>query len=198
MIWLFRAFVMIGGFAVLESAMRLMTDISRLTDEERDAAIAVFGSDTIDYDKVRIADGGVLALWYSFVEKKGRAFTICRTIGMPLTVGHVREERLDIVIHELAHVLQFETVGARYACEALDAQIKSGNEAYNYGGINGLEGRCVKGEQLKDLNREQQAQVAQDYHRFVLGCKPPLDDREKQRREGIYGPFIEELRRREI
>ncbi len=117
---------------------------------------------------------------------------------MPTASGHVRDERLDIVIHELVHVLQFKTVGARYACESLEAQRQFGSEAYNYGGINGLENRRARGEQLKDLNREQQAQVTQDYRRCVLERKPPLDDVEKQRREGIYGPFIEELRRREV
>ena len=69
------------GGAVLERALRLTAGMSRLTDGERSAAIAVFGSDTIGYDKVRIAEGGVLALWYSFVEKKGRAFTWRRTIA---------------------------------------------------------------------------------------------------------------------
>ncbi len=197
MIWLCRALNIIGGFAVLEKALRLTTGASRLTDKERDAATAIFGSG-IGYDKVRISEGGVLRLWYSFIEKKGRAFTLRRTIGMPSKTGHTRQDRLDILIHELAHVLQFEAVGGSYACEAIDAQLRLGGKAYEYGKIDGLKARRDKGERLSDLNREQQAQVAQDYHRWVLEPEHPLDDAERQRREDIYQQFIEQLRRREV
>jgi hypothetical protein len=198
MIWLCRVLSMVGGFAVLEKVLRLTTGASRLTDGENNAAVAVFNETAIPYEKVRIAEGGVLWVWYSFIERKGRAFTLRRTIGMPTAGGHTRNDRLDILIHELAHVLQFETVGTRYACEALDAQRQLGSRAYDYRNIDGLKTKRDAGERLKDLNREQQAQVAQDYHRWVLEPEQPLGDLEKQRREDIYGPFIEELSQREV
>jgi len=198
MIPLCRVLSMVGGFAVLEKVLRLTTGTSRLTDGEKNAAVAVFHETAITYEKIRIAGGGVLWLWYSFIEKNGRAFTLRRTIGMPTAIGHTRKERLDILIHELAHVLQFETVGAGYACEALDAQRRLGSKAYDYGNIDGLEARRDNGERLKNLNREQQAQVAQDYFRWVLQPTQPLGEVEKRRREDIYKPFVEELRGRQV
>ena len=49
--------------------------------------------------------------------------------------GEHRRENLDILLHELVHVLQYERAGSRYFAEALVAQHEEG---YGYGGAAGL------------------------------------------------------------
>ncbi len=160
---------------------RGLTRTSRLTAAEIAAASAVLGPHALRYEDVRIAEGGILHLVFRF--NGNRAFAVFHTINLPLTGRHTRDH-LDIVLHELVHVYQYERAGSRYFAEALLAQRREG---YGYGGAEGLQHAHSHGRRLSDFNREQQAQIVQDY--FVH-----LDEVDR----AAYEPFIGELRRGRI
>ncbi len=160
---------------------RGLTRTSRLTAVERAAASAVLGPRALRYEDVRIAEGGILRLVFRC--NGNRAFAVFHTINLPATGRHTRDH-LDIVLHELVHVYQYERAGSRYFAEALLAQRREG---YGYGGAEGLHLAYLHGRRLRDFNREQQAQIVQDY--FVHLAEV---DRT------AYEPFIGELRQGKI
>jgi len=94
---------------------------------------------------------------------------------------------VDLLVHELVHVRQFENVGSVYIWQALRAQRTNG---YGYGGPKQLTEDRSNGMHFRDYNREQQGQIAQDYYRDVVEQALPESD---TRREA-YEPFIDELR----
>ena len=164
---------------LFELLWKLVTNGSRLTQEEIDTATSVFGTNAIRYRSVRMATGGVLPLFFRL--NKGRAFTTFYTVNLPLAELH----KLDLLVHELAHVYQYEVVGSVYIPQALIAQRREG---YLYGGWEGLVEARAEGKRLTDFNREQQALIAQDYYRHVL---------EPNRTDALadaYQPFIDDLR----
>ena len=66
------------------------------------------------------------------------------------------------LIHELAHVWQFQSMGWNYLSMALMAHIREGVNVYDYGGIECLAKLRLQGVTLKDYNLEQQAAILQD------------------------------------
>jgi len=66
------------------------------------------------------------------------------------------------LIHELAHVWQFQSMGWKYLSMALMAHIREGVNVYDYGGIECLAKLRLQGVTLKDYNLEQQAAILQD------------------------------------
>ena len=188
MTWLFRLFDLIRGPTVFEPLWRLFTGAGLLTEKELAAASSVLGSDTIMYGSVRMAEGGLLRLVFRL--NGGRAFTTFHTINLPGS-GHHARSKLEIVVHELVHVYQFERVGSEYIWQALRAQRAKG---YKYGGWAALvEDRC-NGKRLCDYNREQQGQIAQDYYRDVVEKALPSSDPVRL----AYEPFIDDLRRGDL
>ncbi len=157
---------------------RLITRVSPLTGTEIAAASEVLGSSALRYHDVRVAQGGILSL--VFKRNGERAFSTFHTVNLPRQGGHGREH-LDIVLHELVHVLQYERAGSRYFAEALVAQYEEG---YGYGGSAGLLEAHGHGKRLRNFNREQQAQIVQDYY---LHLRDGWDT-------GAFEPFIAELR----
>jgi hypothetical protein len=163
---------------VFALAWRSLTRVTPLTSEERAAAESVLGPGRLRYGDVRVAQGGVLRL--IFRVNGNRAFAAFHTINLPETGRHTRD-RLDIVIHELVHVYQYERAGSRYLTEALLAQREEG---YGYGESAGLHYAHSHGRRYCDFNREQQAQIVQDY--FVRSrCGDDC---------AAYEPFMGELR----
>jgi hypothetical protein len=61
-------------------------------------------------------------------------------------------------------------VGAVYAFQALHAQ--NTPEGYDYGGAEGLQAAKDAGKGFLSFNREQQAQIVQDYYRIRTGRSP--------------------------
>jgi hypothetical protein len=173
-----RPFDLVRGPRIFEWWLRAFTRTSALTDPEKAAGQEVLGTGAVEWDRVVIAQGGPLRL--AFRLNGNRAFTTFHTINLPETGGHTRAN-LDIVVHELVHVLQFEKVGSRYAGEALGAQEAAG---YGYGGPDGLRRGWAAGVHLRDYNREQQGQIAQDYYKLVRGGG----------NTSAYDPLITELR----
>ncbi|MDD4923640.1 MAG: hypothetical protein PHF74_02235 [Dehalococcoidales bacterium] len=168
---------------VFEKIWHLLTSVSTLNPSELSAASSVLGANAINYDKVRVAEGRILSLIFKF--NRDRAFTLFHTVNFPKKSGYSRTE-LDIVVHELVHVLQFEKIGSLYIPQALRAQMKEG---YDYGGWQQLEQDWVSGKHFRDFNREQQGQIAQDYYNIVISAALPHDNPVSL----AYQPFIDEL-----
>jgi hypothetical protein len=155
-----RPFDLLRGPRIFEALLRTFTRTSPLTQPEQEAGREVLGPDAVVWDRVAVAQGGPLRL--AFRLNGNRAFTTFHTINLPETGSHTRLN-LDIIVHELVHVLQFERVGSRYAGEALGAQESAG---YGYGGPEGLRRDRAAGKCYRDYNREQQGQIAQDYFKL--------------------------------
>jgi len=95
-----------------------------------------------------------------------RAFTSFHTIN---AWGKLKDYTL---VHELTHVWQYEKAGAIYMAQAVHAQISRGRGAYDYGGPAGLQAARTKGQGLTGFNREEQAQIVEDFYRIKNGIPP--------------------------
>ena len=157
---------------------RAATHASPLTGAEIAAAASVLGPYALRFQDVRVAQGGILNL--VFRANGGRGFATFHTVNLPAAGDH-RRENLDVLLHELVHVYQYERAGSRYFAEALLAQREEG---YNYGGPEKLRTAWEQGRRLHDLNREQQAQLVQDYYMY----------RRHAWDVSAFEPFISELR----
>ena len=111
---------------ILQVLLRLLTHASILTAEELEAAGSVLGPEAVQYPKVRIAEGGVMAVVFKI--NGDRAMTLFRTINLPAK-GHHSRGHLKLLVHEMVHVKQFEKVGSVYLAQAVRAQK---TESYTY------------------------------------------------------------------
>jgi len=68
------------------------------------------------------------------------------------------------LVHELAHVWQYQRSGPVYLGQALWAQFRLGPQAYSYGWEAGLRQATLDGRTLADFNREQQGEIARHYY----------------------------------
>jgi Domain of unknown function (DUF4157) len=118
-------------------------------------ARTVFG-DAIDYALVRVDEGAILGPSWN-----DRAYTSFHTIN---DWGRTDP---DVLIHELTHVWQYEQTGAIYMPQALHAQFWGGG--YDYGDVTELQTRKAANQGLGSFNREQQAQILQDFYRLKNG-----------------------------
>jgi len=156
---------------------RIVTRVTPLTGDEIATAAAVLGSTALRYGDVRVARGGILRPIFKL--NSGRAFTTFHTVNFP------DDGRLDVLIHELVHVFQHERLGGIYLGECIYAQATGG---YDYGGPDGLRRAREAGKRYHDFNREQQAQMVQDYY---------LHQRYGED-VSAYEPFIAEMRAGEL
>jgi hypothetical protein len=87
-------------------------------------------------------------------------------------------------------VAQYELIGAIYMPEALHAQNFGGG--YYYGDLTAAR---LAGEHYSDFNREQQAEMCEDYHLVTHGmpASPPNTTTEPE-----LDPFIAEMRARKF
>lgn len=173
-----RVFDTLGGPELVEFVTHILTRATPLTDAEKTAAKSVLGPSAIRYDDVRVAESGLLSIIFRL--NNGRAFATFHTINLPSTGAHGRSN-VAIVVHELTHVYQYEKVGTLYLGQAIHAQATIG---YGYGGAAGLQADRAAGKRYRDYNREQQAQIAQDYYTLKSTGGTTAD----------YDPFIAELR----
>jgi hypothetical protein len=120
-----------------------------LNSSEVKAAKSVFGT-RINTDFVRVDERAVIGPLFT-----DRAYTSFHTIN---SWGG---ESIDVMIHELTHVWQYENSGAIYMPQAVHAQKWGGG--YQYGGVSGLQAKQATGKGLLSFNREQQAQIIQDF-----------------------------------
>lgn len=179
-----------GAAGAAEFVLRLAAHTSRLSVGERAAAAEVLGPGALAWERVRVAEGGALPL--IFRANGRRAFTAWHTVCLPAAGERVRAN-LGLMVHELAHVYQYEHLGSAYMIEALHAQHSGGG--YQYGKAAGLRQARAAGRDYRVLNREQQAQVAQDY--YLLLHETPTPERPRCLIDAglvAYLSFIEDLR----
>ena len=73
-----------------------------------------------------------------------------------------------LAVHELTHVGQYTMSGAQYMAQALHAQLAG--EGYDYAARDGsLSASIAAGRGFLSFNREQQAQICEDYHDVRTG-----------------------------
>ena len=176
-----QVFDLAGGPEIAQFFMHLLTHTTPLTPAERAAISAILGSKGLRYGEVRVAEGGLFDL--VFKVNGNLAFTTWHTINFPRS-GHHTRANLAILIHELTHVYQYEQVGSRYLGEAIYKLVTTRRNCYAYGAAAGLQAAQAKGEGYRDFNREQQAQIVQDYYTL---CQKGED-------VSAYEPFIAQAR----
>ena len=110
---------------------------------------------------MRVDTGAVLGPSFTH-----RAYTSFHTINSWGT------ETTDVMVHELTHVWQYENAGAIYMPQAIHAQKWGGG--YEYGDVAELQTRRAAGKGLLSFNREQQAQIVEDF--FRLRQNMPIND----------------------
>jgi hypothetical protein len=138
----------------------------RLTEAEIRDASTVFGS-SLNLRLVRIDKRALVG-----PARTKRDYTSFHTINC------WGESRRDVLIHELTHVWQYERAGAIYMPQALHAQFRGGG--YDYGGRAGLR---ATDRGFADFNREQQAQIVQDFFRLRRN-HPDIE---------VYASFVQEV-----
>jgi hypothetical protein len=128
-----------------------------LTSDEKSKAQSVFGG-TIQYDLVRVDERALLGPSWT-----KREYVSFHTInGWGAMNDHT-------FIHEMTHVWQYSTTGAMYMPRAIHAQASLGDQAYVYGGYEGLKKRRESGGRLTSFNPEQQGQIVADYYMRKTG-----------------------------
>lgn len=179
-----RVFDFLQGPRIFQLVWHLLTGVSRLTQDETDAAGQVLGPGAVRYAAVRVAEGRVLRLIFKL--NRNRAFTLFHTINLPGS-GHHSRGNLDLLVHEMVHVYQFEQVGTVYIWQALRAQK---TEGYSYGGWEQLAEDRQNGQRFSDYNREQKGQIAQDFYNQVMAPVLPAESQVRL----AFQPFIDDLR----
>lgn len=194
----------------LEKIWHILTSVSRLTPEEIQAASKIFPAGSIRYGDVRVAQSRLLT--FVFRINNNRAFTTGRSINLPKTGSHSRmrklkdgteKSRLCLMIHELTHVYQFESIGSIYMYEAIRAQ--RSKEGYTYGEDNKeweqlVEDRKEDNMRFENYNREQQASIIEHYYRYILeeGGKRELTGEDRSSAKKAYKPCIDEFKNGDI
>jgi hypothetical protein len=159
-----------GVGEVYETVVDLVKVNTRaLTDEEIREASSIFGS-ALNLRLVRVDRRAVLGPAFSH-----RDYTSFHT------VNGWGEGRRDVLIHELTHVWQYQQAGAIYMPQALHAQRWGGG--YRYGGCAGLCAARERQDSLASFNREQQAQIVQDFYR-MRRSDPDI---------AVYASFVQEV-----
>ena len=132
-------------------------DERRLSPEEIQSLRRVYG-DTIDYGAVRVRRGGVSDSVTS------RPYVVDNTIWMPEKYfgadGKLTNVGLTELVHEAAHVWQYQHRGPGYLGEALAAQARYGNGLVGTGGAYDWVAELNRGKSFETMNVEAQGEMA--------------------------------------
>jgi hypothetical protein len=186
---LIRMLELFGITDALQFVWGLIFHTRNLTDTERAASELVHGKGLIPYWEVRVDEGSYmvkLGKWLnSFKDPNAgeRAVTTMHIIQAPQGID------LETIVHELTHVVQYEKVGAAYMPQALHGQ--ASKMGYDYGDLTKA---LAEGKHYRDFNREQQAQIAEDYYVVATTGTP---GRYKATAAEL-DPFIVEMRKGEF
>ncbi len=169
---------LMGVGEVYETAMDFIKfNTRKMTGTEMDRAASVFGN-SINLELVRIDEHAVFGPSWSH-----REYTSFHVIN---GWGGIEAATL---IHELTHVWQYQQAGAIYMPQALHAQATGG---YEYGGAVGLKDRKKAGGGLLSFNREQQAQIVQDFYLLKHHGEPLFRDAERSDLP-LYAHFVKQV-----
>ena len=161
----------------MRTAQRMV--LRRLHAFEQAAAAQVFGS-RLDCTRARVWEQ---TPWPNWVDTAGRwlarrpprapgvhnAVAFGNWCCFPVLLPAAAEAlALGWLIHELAHVWQFQQLGWRYLWLALRAQLQAGDAVYDYGGAENLLLCRARGATLQHFNVEQQAAILEHY--YLLRC----------------------------
>jgi hypothetical protein len=180
-----QALEVTGIVDALQLIWGLIFHTRELTDDEIKASQSVHGEHLIPYGKTRVDQHSFLVQlgkWVNqlFGDKNAseRAITTFHIIHAPKVLD------IETAVHELTHVAQYEYVGAVYMPQALHGQMS--DAGYDYGDL--VKARA-DGKHYKDFNREQQAQMAEDYY-LVTNGRPAY----YHGTQTALQPFIDEMR----
>jgi hypothetical protein len=141
-----------------------------------------------------IADAG--AALHRYKRNWNNAVTVGDTSYFPVTLRTTTEmlasgDLSDIswLMHELTHQWQFQRLGWNYLWRALQVQVGSGLQGYNYQAHHpskdeALRASRAEGKTLMHFNMEQQGDLARDYY---ITLKQGQD-------HSAWEPYIDELR----
>jgi hypothetical protein len=85
------------------------------------------------------------------------------------TVNYRKQISMQMLIHELVHVWQYQKYGSVYIRHAL-TEHKSIADPYDFGGLDALYFDMVKGKKLNEYGIEQQAEIIETYY-AALGLR---------------------------
>jgi hypothetical protein len=186
--FLSNIFDLVGGPEIGEFFLRMIAHSTPLTGAEIGKVAEVFQASGLRFGDVRVTQGGLLEnLIFRF--NGNLAFATWHTVHLPKTGRHTRDS-WPLVMHELTHVYQYETVGTRYLGEAIYMLIKTKRDCYNYGKREGLQKAIDSGKLYSAYNREQQAMIVQDY---VAYCEVG-----REGETAVYHPFLSQLRAKQL
>lgn len=191
--WLGKRFMLIldllGVGEALQVIWGLIFRMRRLTPTEISASLMVHPAGMIPYDLIRVDENSIISSMGG-----GSAVTTMHIIHSPK--GGIFT---DTMVHELTHVAQYENVGSVYMAEAIHAQTVHGRtgggigsgDAYDYTRTGTLAAQTAAGLKYKDLNRESQAELVQDYYIQLNSSFTKLP-------QADYLPFINDMQNGEF
>ncbi|MCC6604691.1 MAG: hypothetical protein IT327_15895 [Anaerolineae bacterium] len=191
-LFLVQLFDLVGGPEICQFVMHLGLHTTPLTAAELTAVQPIFGPPNLRYQDVRIAQGGILHLIFRY--NGGLAFATWYTIHLPVKreggkgTAVSSRQNLPLLVHELTHVFQYHHVGSRYLGEAIYYLVTTSRNCYQYGGRANLRIYHQQGQRLRHFNREQQAQIIQDY----------FTQHRQNQDTSAYEPFLVQLRQRDL
>ncbi len=163
-----------------------------LKDRERSYARAIFG-DSLDYSVITVIGGGAATL------DGDLGHSVSRTIGNDINLepglfdpsGDVSDKGLETLVHEMAHVWQFQNHGFSYIREALwaqaVAQVVQGDSSLAYD----WEGPLARNVPFEDWNPEAQAEAVEDYNKALRaiqgGSTDPKDYETFSKLKDLFG-----------
>lgn len=121
-----------------------------LTTWEKKLLQGIYGK-SINYNRVRIDNLALVG---------PRQFRMCYVSFY--TVNSWGDMPNHILVHEMMHIWQYQSMGAVYIPRALSAQ--NSVMGYNYGGLSALKKAIKNKKYFKDFNLEQQADIVTDYY----------------------------------
>ena len=107
------------------------------------------------------------------------------------TINSWKQLPIDVYLHELVHVWQYQQKGIIYMSRAIAAQY--GKRGYNYGGIEMLRKLKARNRTLHSFNPEHQAEIVQDHFRLKLGYLPRRGSALREDLE-VYDWFVRDLK----
>ena len=163
----------------------LIFRMRRLKKQEIDASLEVHAKGQIPYWMVRVDEHSLLVRGLNKLGKLTGAKAQAEAITTMHIIHADDKLKVDTAVHELTHVAQYEQAGSIYIPEALHAQYLG--TGYNYG--DPVKARAV-GKHFRDFNREQQAQITQDYYNDKNGNPTEFGGT-----VATLQPFVDEMRK---